>query len=134
MTDYGRDVLCTDSLKTGRYASGIALVAWRCVHRLTTAKGQLRGGRRERDFGIDLQALCGAIVTDAQRAALPGQIRNELLKDEQVKSAEATVSESGGATDRTWTIAVSAKAAAGPFSFVMAVDSASAKVLQLVTE
>jgi len=131
MTDFGRDTLCLDSLRTGRYATGVRLVAQRCYHRLTTPRGTLRGGQHERNFGIDLVGMCGAAITTQLEAAIGPRVRNELLKDEQVLTVDVDVSVSGGDLDRTWTIAVDAQTAEGPFQLVLAVAGVTVEIMGL---
>jgi len=134
MTDFGRDVLCLDSLLTGRYATGLRVLGQRCYHRLITPRGMLRGGADEGNFGLDLASKCGAASSASLRAALPSQIENELRKDPQVLSATAAI---------VWTepnpgqveaeITVTVESAEGPFDLVLAVSSVSARLLKLVT-
>lgn len=133
MTDFGRDVLCLDSLLSGRYASGLRLLGQRCYHRLITPRGTLRGGPDEGNFGLDLASKVGGAVTTAQQAALPSQIENELRKDPQVQSCSAAIVWTT-ASDRTVSakVSVTVTSAAGPFELVMAVDAVSARVLRLV--
>jgi hypothetical protein len=133
MTDFGRDVLCLDSLLSGRYASGLRLLGQRCYHRLITPRGTLRGGPDEGNFGLDLASMVGGASTAAQRAALPSQIENELRKDPEVEACSVTI-EWFEASDHTVTAEVTASvtAAAGPFELVMAVSAVSARVLRLV--
>jgi len=128
---FGRDTLCLDTLKTGRYATGKRVVAQRCYHRLITPRGMLRGGADEQNFGIDLPGMCGGAVTTELEAAIGPRVKNELLKDPQVETVSVSVEKSGTVLDRTWTITVSATTAAGPFELVLEVDSVTVKLLRV---
>lgn len=133
MTDFGRDVLCIDSPLTGRFASGVRVLAQRCYHRLITPRGMLKGGPDEGDFGLDLASEVGGMTSAAQQAALPSRIENELRKDPQVESVAVSVSwstDSDSTSSAEVTVAV--ESAAGPFEFVLAVDAVSARILRLV--
>ena len=129
MTDYGRDVWCDASIATGRYATGLRLVAQNVLHRLTTPRGMLRGGEDESSFGIDLPGMIGAVVTRAQAAALPGQIQNELLKDPRVTAVEATVAVANVGPATSWTIAIRVTTMEGDFT--LAADAVTVALVGL---
>lgn len=131
MTDYGRDTWCLDSLQTGRYVHGIRRVAQRCYHRLITPQGMLRGGVDERNFGLDLSGMIGSATSPQLEAALGPRIRNELLKDPEVESVDVNVTASQSGPERSWTIKISGKAAAGPFQLVLAVSGVTLTLLKL---
>lgn len=86
----GRDTWCLDSLRPGVMATGVQLVAQRCYRRLITPRGALRGGEDEENFGLDLAGFIGSNDVATVQATMPGQVRNELLKDPAVE--EVTVS------------------------------------------
>ncbi len=71
MVDFGREISCTDSLKTGRFSTGARLVAEAAYRRLTTPRGTLRGGEEEANYGIDLTEMCGATNVKLLQASLP---------------------------------------------------------------
>ena len=134
-TNYGRDVSCTTSRKTGRFSSGTRLVAEACFRRLITPRGMLRGGEDEQDYGLDITELFGSSVSRAERAAIPGRIQNELLKDPRVESVEAIVSETllpGGAI--AWEISITGTATEGPFDLQLAVSGVTTQLLGLSGE
>ncbi len=132
MTDFGRDTLCLDSLRPGRYATGWRLLAQRCYHRLITPRGSLRGGEDEANFGLDLGELLGDSDSPALRASLPGRIAGELAKDPEVDTVDVTVDAlATGPGETTWTIAVSVTSAAGPFDLVLEVSGVTVKLLKL---
>lgn len=130
MTDYGRDVYCLDSLRTGRWATGVRVVAQRCYHRLITRRGQLRGGEDEADFGYDVAGLVGH--TNKSIAAIQGEIRNELRKDPQVLDAAVTVTRTVAANgSAAYAIEVDCTTDAGPFSLVLAVSDVTVQLVGL---
>lgn len=132
MIEYGKDTWCQDTLRTGRYASGVLVVAQNCYHRLITPRGTLRGGPDEGNYGLDLAGMCGAAVTVDLERAMPARIENELRKDPRVSSASVTMSSSRNSDGEvTWTFNVRVRCGAGPFSLVIGVDGASTKLLGL---
>jgi hypothetical protein len=128
-TYFGRDISCTNTLKTGRYSFGVMLVAEACYRRLTTPRGTLRGGENELNYGLDLTSLVGSATTRAAAAALPGQIENELRKDERVESASASVVATTVGPVTTWTISVDVLTAEGPFTLQIESDGVTAALL-----
>jgi hypothetical protein len=70
---------------------GVVLLGEAAYRRLTTKRGQLRGGPEEENYGIDLLEYIGASNPKRAAAQLPGVIQNELLRDERFASAVATV-------------------------------------------
>jgi len=129
MTDYGRDVWCEATVLTGRYATGLQLIAQNVIHRLSTPRGMLRGGEDEANYGVDLPGMIGSIVTPGQAAALPGQIQSELLKDSRIESVESTVTESTTGPATTWTVTVRVTTALG--TFALAVDDVTVALVGL---
>ncbi len=134
-TDYGRDVSCTDSLKTGRFVTGARLVGEAAYRRLTTPRGMLRGGEEEQNYGLDLTELCGATNPDSAAAALPGRIRSELSKDERIASVDVDVLVSKSGPETTFTITIEAQTvAAGPFTLVLLASAVTIELLGVTTE
>ena len=128
-TNFGKDTLCVQWRKTGRYATGTRLVGQRCIHRLITTRGQLRGGERDYDLGIGLPGLVGATVDDTLLHMLPAMIRAELKKDDQVLDVDAQVDAITDGGDTTWTITCAVQTATGPFRFVLQISEVTTKVL-----
>ncbi len=129
-TNYGRDISCTDSVRTGRYVRGVRLVGESYYRRLTTPRGMLRGGKEEQDFGFDLMSKIGTLASSATRAALPGQIAAELQKDERTLSIDANVIEdSPDGVGKRWVVSVFAQTTEGPFTLQVGVDAVSAEFL-----
>jgi hypothetical protein len=90
-TGFGTEIYCTDRLRTGKYVSGRIALAQAIFRRLTTPRGTLRGGAEEETYGIDLPGFVGRTATKIAVAALPGIVRNELLKDDRIADALVTV-------------------------------------------
>jgi hypothetical protein len=122
--DFGRDVLCIDSLQTGRYATGTALIAQRHYHRLITPPGSLRGSKKLKDFGLGIQRWIGKLASNAFfLASTPTRIRAELRKDPQTSRVEPQIFDlSGESKDLRYRIRIQAYTAAGPFAFNVGVD------------
>lgn len=127
--DFGRDTSCTDSLKTGRFATGLRLVAEACYRRLTTPRGMLRGGEDEANYGIDLSALCGSTNPRSDASALPGRIRNELVKDERVDEVDVEVLVVTSGAEVSFNIKVTVTTGAGPFTLNVLASSVSVALL-----
>lgn len=134
MTDFGRDVYCDDSIRTGRYASGAVLVGQRYFHRLIAIAGQIPGNEDDRNFGEALNDLIG----------LPGgpdterQIRSKLNRaadlEEAILSVDIAITTTRDSVgDYTHEIAVDAKTDVGPFRLVLALGTEAAKIVSLTT-
>lgn len=129
----GVDTYCVDSLRTGRLASELELVAQNAYHRLITPRGMLRGGDEEEDYGLDLASKIGSATPDADAAALPGQIRSELLKDRRIVDVTATVQVERAGPKTSYTIKVHGQTGAGPFDLVLAVSGVTTTLLKIST-
>lgn len=132
-TEFGRDTSCTDTLRTGRYATGLRLVAEAAYRRLTTPRGMLRGGEDERNYGLDLMSIVGRGNPTLVAAELPGRIRAELLKDERIDAVEVDVAvvTSGPAT--SFTVSIDVTTAEGPFALQLSVSDVSVTLLRIST-
>lgn len=130
-TNFGTDTSCTNGLRTGRYVSGLRLVAEALYRRLRTPRGTLQGGEEEQNYGLDLLDLLGSIVdpNGSAAAALPAQIQAECLKDERVTDVTATVAQVKNGTVVSWTVTIAVTTGAGPFTFVLGVSSVSVDFL-----
>jgi hypothetical protein len=122
--DYGRDTLCIDCLRTGRYVEGLQLIGQRLYHRIVTPPGTLRGSATLRIFGLGIEReLGGTSLTGLSRGRTGQRVRTELESDRQVTSADVSVVEEVGADKRvTWRITCRVQSAAGPFELVVGVD------------
>jgi hypothetical protein len=120
--DYGRDTLCIDCLRTGRYVEGFRLIGQRLYHRIETPPGTLRGSPTLRIFGLGIQRELGGL-TSLSQGRTAQRVRTELESDRQVTSAAVNVVEQVGADKRvTWGIPCEVQSAAGPFELVIGVD------------
>jgi len=134
MTNYGREVSCTTSLRTGRYVSGARLVAEAAYRRLTTPRGMLRGGEGAANYGLDLTELVGKGRPDSVAAALPARIRAELEKDERIEAVdvEVLVTKQGPAT--SFGITIEARTGAGPFVLQLRATDVTVELLGIQGE
>jgi hypothetical protein len=133
VTDFGRDLSCTDSLRTARYVSGARLVAEAAYRRLITPRGALRGGEEEATYGLDLVELVGSVASPAEAASLAGRIEAELLKDDRIASVEVTVTPTTTGPATAYAVAIRATTDAGPFDLTLSVDDVTVESLGLST-
>ena len=128
---YGLDTWCSDSLRTGRLASGRVLVAQALYRRQITPRGTLRGGDEEANYGIDLAGYVGADPA-LSAVILPGIIRGELLKDDRVSDVVVEVlsaTTAAGLVTLTITESVLLHGDSEPFSLTIAVSAVGAVLL-----
>lgn len=132
-TSFGRDISCTTELRTGRFASGVRLVAEAVYRRLTTPRGMLRGGEEEANYGLDVTELLGSVRSAADEAALPGRIRAEVLKDERIETVDVQMTKATAANGTiSYVIAIEATTGAGPFSLQVAASDVTVELLGIV--
>lgn len=129
MTDLGRDTSCTTSLRTGRFSTGARLLAEADYRRLTTPRGTLRGGEEEKNYGLDLTEKIGSVATKSDAAALGGQIRSELMKDDRHDEVTVTVVRSVSGPAESWEVTIEGKSGAGPFSLVLLASAVTVELL-----
>lgn len=127
--DYGRDMSCTDSIKTGRFVTGVRLVAEAAYRRLTTSRGRLRGGEEEANYGLDLSQFCGSTDPKRTAASLPGRIRAELLKDERIESVDVDILAVTDGPGTAFTITINVQTGAGPFTLQLLASSVTVALL-----
>lgn len=127
--DYGRDVSCTDSIKTGRFVQGTRLVAEAAYRRLSTPRGRLRGGEEEANYGLDLSQFCGSTDPKGTAASLSGRIRSELLKDERIDSVDVDVFYTTDGPGTSFTINIEAQTGAGPFTLKILASTVTVALL-----
>lgn len=133
--DFGKEVSCTTSLRTGRYVTGARLVAEALYRRLTTPRGTLRGAEEESNYGLDLAALVGTVRTNSDIASLPGQIEAEIRKDDRVETVTVSVLEtSTSAALRTFSISFAVETGAGPFTLVLGASAVTIELLGIRVE
>lgn len=128
---FGRDISCLDTLRTGRFSSGVRLVAEACYRRLITPRGELRGGDEDGNYGLDLTAFVGAPNPASVAASLPGRIRSELSKDERVETVNATVTTSTNGPATTFLVAIDVTTSAGPFTLTLEASDVTIELLGL---
>jgi hypothetical protein len=129
--DPGRDTLCIETLKTGRYMSGTLLIAAGLYHRLITPPGALRGSEDDRDYGLGIQKYIGR-VGERDEIGLGSDIEEELGKDPRVSAITAAVTETSLPNgDLELEAAISAQSNAGPLQFKVRADKVSARFLGL---
>lgn len=129
MVDFGRDVSCTDSLKTGRFATGVRLVAEAAYRRLITPRGMLRGGEDEANYGFDLTEMCGTTSPESTAVSLPGRIRSELTKDERIATVDVEVLVVRTGPSASFDITISCTTAAGPFKLQLLASAVTVELL-----
>ena len=131
MTDFGFDTSCTTALRTGRFSSGVRLVAEAAYRRVTTPRGTLRGGDDEANYGIDLADEIGSVSSASTAAALPGRVETELLKDERIESVNVTVAAVVEGPSTSYTVSIEGQTAEGPFSLVLSVNDVTVDLLNI---
>lgn len=129
MATIALDTSCTDALKPGRLVTGKRLDAEAFYRRITTPRGTLRGGEDEANYGIDLPGLIGKIASPSHIAALPGQIKNELLKDERVIDVAVTVEATAQGPSTTYQIKIIVQTDDGAVELLLSVDNVTAELL-----
>lgn len=132
--NYGRDTSCTNTLRTGRYATGARLVAEAAYRRLITPRGSLRGSEEEQNYGLDLMDLVGSVSTKADAASLPGRIRSELTKDERITSLDVEVLRIVDGPSVAYQITIDGKCDAGPFNLTLKASEVTVELLGLSPE
>lgn len=127
-TDFGRDLLATTQLFTGRSVTGPILVAAALVRRITTPRGRLYF---HRGYGRDVRELLGAAVGPNWASSVEAQLKAECLKEPRVirSSLKVSVTEIKGPTGSRVEIAIEGSCAAGPFDFVLSVDKVTLALL-----
>jgi hypothetical protein len=130
--DYGRDILCLESLKSGRYMSGRLLIAANHLHRLVTIPGTLQGSEEDRDFGLGISRWLGRLTDGNAAAELARAIENELLKDRPrtrtVSARVVGIDEPDGS--QRLEASISSQTGVGPLRYKVGIDSVSARFLE----
>lgn len=128
MTDFGKDIRCTDGLKTGSYSQGVRLVAEAIYRRLITRKGQLLGSP---DYGLRVADFLGADTSPGEITRATNLIKQEVLKDQRVDSVDVVVTEVEIGAERDWTITIEAFTGLGPFTLVLGVSDVTIALLEI---
>jgi len=116
-------------MRSGRYATGVRLVAEACYRRLTTPRGMLYGGEEEQNYGLDITSLVGTSSAKADAASLPGRIEAELRKDERIDTVKVTIDEIATAGEISWVVTIDVVTAEGPFALQIGVSEVTAQLL-----
>ena len=74
------------------------------------------------DYGFDLRSLLHKGMTPAERAAIPGLVRAEVLKDQRVQRAEVQLTE---VAPDTLKLSIRCFTAEGPFRMTLHVSAAA---------
>lgn len=123
-TDYGTDFSWTDDLDAAfRLVSGPERVGQAIYRRLTTKRGSVIDAP---DYGFDLRELLSLGLTDGDVGALAGLVRQEVVKDECVRSATVTTS----LVDEALRVDLVAELADGPLRLVLSVTEAGVATLK----
>lgn len=125
---YGRDVWCIESLRTGRYARGLSVVAQNAYHRLITRPGELRDAP---DFGLGLEDLIGDVTPNP--GILAARIKNELEEDPRILQCVALVvaSKTADGVGDVLTITIKCETDEGPFDLVVGVEGVTVELLAI---
>lgn len=130
-TDFGRDTWCMGTLRTGRYATGVQLVAQNLYNRFTTPRGMLRGGDAEEAWGDDLTELLGMTEEEARARVVQAcaNVVSGPALDERVidLTHELTVVKDGPSVE--FVLTLNAVTDEGPFELVLGVSSVGVTVL-----
>lgn len=94
------------------------LIGQRIARRLTTPRGALAILSDTADFGFDVRQFVNAKLSPGEIAAAQSSIQSEILKDEQVQTADVQMTLSGGSVSINITVTTST----GPFSLTLNVD------------
>lgn len=132
-TEFGKEMSCTTDLRTGRYVTGVRVVGEAAYRRLTTPRGMLRGGENEENYGMDLTELIGSTNAAVEAAALPGRIKNELLKDERIETVDVDIVLTVEGPATIFNITIECVTTEGPFTLQVAASDVSVSLLGLDT-
>ncbi len=122
--DYGLDLdWAADLSKTAGTVTGTKLLGQAVYRRLVTARGSALDCP---DDGLDIRELLSLPMTTAQLAAVPGLVRQEIVKDERIQDATIIVTKLADGFD----LAIRLTPAEGPdFELTLGVSAAAVKLL-----
>lgn len=125
--DYGTDLDWANDLNpTGRMVSGIELLGQVAFHRWRTPRGACLDAP---DDGLDISEYLSSGMTPAEIAAIPGDMRAELLKDDRFEDCEVVLSQ---ITPDSFKVRARITPANGPeFDLVLSVADAAVKLLSI---
>lgn len=117
---FGVDLACADDLDPMMSnVSGLRLLAEAVYRRLSTPRGMVLDAP---DYGFDVRSLLHKGMTAAERAAIPGLVRAEVLKDERIERAEAELRD---VTPDSFRLSLRCFTAEGPFRMTLHVSAAA---------
>lgn len=124
MVDYGTDLdWASDLAKNAGTVSGTKLLGQAVFRRLITPRGSAFDCP---DDGLDIQEFLSLPMTQAQLAAVPGVIRQEILKDERITGAEIALTKLADGFD----LKIRCTPSEGPdFELTLGVSAAAVKLL-----
>lgn len=114
----------TIDIAPGVQASGVDVLAQSLVRRQMTPRGSALDAPND---GIDVRTFIKVGMTQTEVSQIPGVIRNELLRDERVKTC--TVTASFNQVTNTMTIVENIQSAAGPFTLTLSVTSVTVSAI-----
>lgn len=124
MINFGRDTWCLEARRTGKYASGVVLIAQRLYRALTTPRRSLRGSEEELAWGDDISEIVGTPGGRSTEARIRAIVQRAASKDETIASvAVGVVSSTDSVGDSTHTVTVEAETSEGPFALVLAIGA-----------
>lgn len=118
-TFFGSDFYCiTDVTPIDKLVTDPSqLIAQRLARRLQVQRGALQAISDDPDFGFDLRSLLNAKLGPNSINVYTSQVQAEVLKDEQVQSADVQMSLNNGIL----TVSINGVAASGPFQLTVSV-------------
>lgn len=129
MPNYGYDLWCTDDLTIGMKEidgnDNITIVSQSIYRRLTTPRGQLID---DEDYGYDIRGLLHRGMTANQMLAIPGTIKQEILKEERIDEVNVKIV-SANVTTGKLTLEVEGIAQEEPFTLTISVDQAALVII-----
>jgi hypothetical protein len=127
---YGADTWAVNGVRTGRLVTGKLLVAQALYRRLITPRGTLF---YDTAYGFDLSEFVGEVGPELAAAAMPGRIRNELLKDDRVSSVDASVEVVTEGAETTLVVSITATLADSgeTFTLTLGVSSVTTELLNI---
>lgn len=123
---YGIDTSCTDKLRPGMLVGGAQVVAEAAYRRLTTPRGMLL---EDPDYGRDVREYLSMEMTDANLARVPGELRNEVTKDDRIESCDLTQNASGVGASRSLEVILDCVCGAGPFTLSVFLTRTTVEVI-----
>ena len=124
---YGSDTTCVNDLPLidVQITDPAQLIGERIARRLITPRGALAAINDDPNFGWDCRQYINAKLGPSEIITAQAQIEAECLKDEQVISVQATVSQSNGSI----AISLALVASTGPFLLTLNVEQLTTQLV-----